>query len=350
MPSMIQVHQSRSNQFYSYPVFDLLIKDDLYSSSLTFRSIDIRAPLPGSLIAVFSVGRSAYIVESVKTDTNGIVEVNCVSAWEFLKRRSWKWYVEKDEFRPAVDAYIYYNFFEFMNRHRKYQMGFDWYSSIPFVEVNTVKLDQDMSVYDLARGIIAGKNFALVSRISDGVSKNNITEVKLDFLKLDENPSNNSIIGLNSVKASFTRQLPESPTHWKIIDTSDSGRYKVSSRGDIRTWRQNHAYMHDSEEYTGPYLYETVIPGDPKVGWGPLTVDIKPEKLNTSVIDIDNVTSEYFNKLTIGSPVSLTAFDLYITGYVTERTVSGGQNTNYSIKIQPNRFYDEGEDITRKWI
>lgn len=350
MPSMIQVHQPRSAQFYSYPVFDLLIKEGLYSSTLMFRSIDTRAPLPGSLVAVFSVGRSAYIVESVKTKTNGVVEVNCVSAWEFLKRRSWKWYVEKDDFRPAVDAYVYYNFFEFMNRHRKYQMGFDWYSSIPFSEVNVVKLDKDVSVYDLARSIIAGRNFALVSRVSDAISKNNITEVRLEFLSLDANTSNNSIIGLNSVKASFTRQLPESPTHWKIIDTSDSGRYKVSSRGDIRTWRQNHAYMHDNEEYAGPYLYETVIPGDPHVGWAPLTIDIKPEKLNTSVIDIDAVSSEYFNKLTVGSQVSLTAFDLYITGYVTERTISGGQNTNYSIKVQPNHFYDEGEDVTGEWI
>lgn len=350
MPTMVQVHKPRTTQFDNYPVFDLLINQDLKTSTLKFRSTDPKAPLPGSLVAVFSAVDLAFVVESVTTDFNGVTEVNCISAWEFLKRRSWKAYAKRDKFYPRSDAKTYRDFFDWMNLTPNQRMGFDWYSNIPLTDFNNVDVDPNTSVYDLACDIIAGRNMALVSRISDQVSKTNTTKVILDLLDLDDATSGTPIANIGYLKASFKRQLPEKPTHWTIIDTADSGNYKVSSRGNIRTWRQNHAYMFDSGEYKGPYRYETAIQGDSKKNWGPLTIDIRPGELKTSVIDVDKLDGEDFGNLTIGKPVSFSALGMYITGYVISRSVSGGQITNYSIKVQPDHFYQDGRDVTGEWM
>lgn len=348
MPTMVQVQKPRTTEFDNYPVFDLLINQDLKTSSLKFRSTDPNAPLPGSLIAVFSAVDLAFVVESVSIDFNGIAEVNCISAWEFLKRRSWKMYAKRDIFIPRGDFRTYSNFFDWMNLTPNQRMGFDFTSSLPLGDLNTVDVDPNMSVYDLACDLIAGRNMALISRISDNISKTNTTKVVLEFLDLDR--SDSSIFNLGYVKASFTRQLPDKPTHWTIIDTSDSGNYTVSSRGNIRTWRQNHAYMFDSGDYKGPYRYDVTIQGDSKKEWGPLTIDIRPGDLKTSVIEIGKLDSTDFGHLAVGKPVSFSALGMYVTGYVVSRSVSGGQITNYSIKIQPDHFYKDGRDITGEWM
>lgn len=350
MPTMVQVHKPRTTQFDNYPVFDLLINQDLKTSSLKFRSTDPKAPLPGSLIAVFSAVDLAFVVESVSTDFNGVVEVNCISAWEFLKRRSWKAYAKRDTFYPRADSNVYGNFFNWMNLTPNQRMGFDWESSIPFTDLNTVDVDPDTSVYDLVCDIIAGRNMALVSRISNQISKTNTTKVVLSLLDLDAGGSDTPLFNLGYARASFKRQLPDKPTHWTIIDTKDSGNYKISSRGNIRTWRQNHAYMFDSGEYQGPYRYESTIQGDSKKNWGPLTIGIRPGELKTSIIEIDKLDGEDFGYLTIGKPVAFSALGIYVTGYVISRSVSGGQITNYSIKIQPDRFYENGRDVTGEWM
>ena len=350
MPTMVQVHKPRTTQFDNYPVFDLLINQDLKTSSLKFRSTDPNAPLPGSLIAVFSAVDLAFVVESVSTDFNGVVEVNCISAWEFLKRRSWKAYAKRDTFYPRADANVYRDFFNWMNLTPNQRMGFDWESYIPYTDLNTVDVDPNTSVYDLACDITASRNVALISRISENVSKTNSTKVVLDMLDLDAGGSDTPIFNLGYARASFTRQLPDQPTHWTIIDTADSGNYKVSSRGNIRTWRQNHAYMFDSGEYKGPYRYDVTIQGDSKKKWGPLTIGIQPRELKTSVVEIDKLDSGDFSHLTIGKPVSLSALGMYVTGYVISRSVSGGQITNYSIKIQPDHFYKDGRDVTGEWM
>lgn len=348
MPTMVQVQKPRTTEFDNYPVFDLLINQDLKTSSLKFRSTDPNAPLPGSLVAVFSAVDLAFVVESVSIDFNDVVEVNCISAWEFLKRRSWKMYAKRDTFIPRGDFRTYSDFFDWMNLTPNQRMGFDFTSSLPLGDLNTIDVDPNMSVYDLACDLIAGRNMALISRISDSISKTNTTKVVLEFLDLDR--SDSSIFNLGYVKASFTRQLPDKPTHWTIIDTSDSGNYKVSSRGNIRTWRQNHAYMFDSGEYKGPYRYDVTIQGDSKKEWGALTIGIRPGGLKTSVIEIGKLDSSDFGHLTVGKPVSFSAFDMYVTGYVVSRSVGGGQITNYSIKIQPDHFYKDGRDVTGEWM
>lgn len=350
MPTTVQVHRPRTSNFDSYPVFDLLINQDLKTSSLKFKSTDLNAPVPGSLVTVFSAVNLAFIVESVRTDFNGIVEVNCISAWEFLKRRTWQSYSKRDSYSPRSGGTTYYNFFEWMNYDPNQRMGFDWLSSMPYTDLNDVDVEPSTSVYDLVCNVIAGRNLALVSRILEYPSNRGVTQVYAEILDLDKKTSVTSISNMDYLNASFTRQLPEKPTHWTIVDTKDSGNYKISSRGNIRTWRQNHAYMFDSGEYKGPYRYETGIQGDYSKNWGPLTIGIRPGELKTSVVEIDKLDGREFGNLTIGRSVSFSALGMFVTGYVISRTISGGQITNYSVKIQPDHFYKDGRDVTGEWM
>lgn len=350
MPTMVQVHRPRTTQFTNYPVFDLLLKQELKTASLKFRSTDTNAPIPGSLVSLLSIDNLAFVVESVVTDINGIVEVNCISAWEFLKRRTWQSYSKQDTFNPRRDERYYINFFDWMNLTPNQRMGFDWYPRIAYGQYNDVEVDISTSVYDAVCDAIAGRNLALVSKVDMNPSKTRTTQVEVRILDLDAQGSATSVSNIGMLRASFTRRLPENPTHWTIKETEDVGRFKVSSRGNIRTWKQNHAYMFDSGEYKGAYRYETGIEGDPKKKWGPLTIGIRPGDLKTSTVEIEDLSGPNFENLQIGRPVSFSTLDMYITGYVISRSVSGGQITNYSVKIQPDHFYKDGRDVTGEWI
>ncbi len=350
MPTTVQVHRPRTTQFNTYPVFDLLMNQGLKTSTLKFRSIDVNAPSPGSLITIRSVINLAFVVESVVTDFNGVVEVNCISAWEFLKRRTWQTYSKRDTFNVFQDITHYKNFLDWMNLTPNQRMGFDWVSVTPYGQYNTVEVDISTSFYDAVCDSIAGKNYALTSTVDITPSKTGTTQVSLNILDLDSNNGVTSISSIGFLRASFTRKLPENPTHWTVKRTSDSGVYKVSSRGNIRTWRQNHAYMFDNHEYSGPYRYETGIEGDANKQWGPITIGINTGELKTSIVEVDNLSGENFGNLTIGRPVSFSALDMHVTGYVISRSISGGQITNYSVKIQPDHFYKDGRDVTGEWM
>lgn len=350
MPTTVQVHRPRTTQFNTYNVFDLLMNQELKTSTLKFRSTDLNAPTPGSLITIKSIINLAFVVESVVTDFNGVVEVNCISAWEFLKRRTWSHYSKRDTFNVFYDLKIYGDFFDWMNLTPNQRMGFDWVPVTPYGQYNTVDVDPSTSVYDAVCDSIAGKNYALTSTVGISPSKTGTTPVHVNIVNLDNNNAAISIGSIGFLRASFTRRLPENPTHWTIKNTLDSGSYKVSSRGNIRTWKQNHAYMFDNHEYSGPYRYETGIEGDSKKQWGPITIGIKTGELKTSVVEVDKLSGENFENLTIGRPVSFSALGMYVTGYVISRSVSGGQITNYSVKIQPDHFYEEGRDVTGEWM
>lgn len=350
MPTMVQVHRPRTTQFNNYPVFDLLLSQELKKASLKFRSIDSNAPIPGSLVTLLGVDRLAFVVESVVTDFNGVVEVNCISAWEFLKRRTWQSYSKQDTFNVGTNRKYFTDFFDWMNLTPNQRMGFDWIPITPYTDYNTVDVDPATSVYDAVCDSIAGKNLALVSRVNPDPSKTGTTKVEIQILDLNYSGAAASIGNLGTLKASFTRRLPENPTHWTIKETADVGLFKVSSRGDIRTWKQNHAYMHDSGEYKGAYRYETGIEGDSKKQWSTITIGIKTGDLKTSVVELDNLSGTNFDTLQLGRPVSFSALGMYVTGYVLNRSVSGGQITNYSIKIQPDHFYKDGRDVTGEWM
>ena len=185
-------------------------------------------------------------------------------------------------------------------------------------------------------------------RVTDGNSKN--LDITLYAKSLNENQNIVDLGPLDSVTSRLTRRLPGAPTHWYIGKTSDYGRWKMASRGRIRTWYENRPYMQDTTDWQGVYRYESGVAGGDDREWGQTTEEIRCEPLRSVTVDIDEVQSERFYSLPIGRPVSATIMDVMFTGYVIERTVSGGDLTTYSIKIQPDRFYQNGEEVTDKWI
>jgi len=155
---------------------------------------------------------------------------------------------------------------------------------------------------------------------------------------------------LDSVTSRVTRRLPSAPTHWYIGKTSDYGMWKMASRGRIHTWYENRPYMQNTTDWKGAYRYESGVSGGNDREWGQTTEEIRCEPLKSVVVEIDEIQSQRFFDLPIGRPISATIMNVMFTGYVVERTVSGGDLTTYSIKIQPDRFYENGEEVTDKWI
>lgn len=179
---------------------------------------------------------------------------------------------------------------------------------------------------------------------------NNNLDITLYAKSLNDQTNIVDLGSLDSVSSRLTRRLPSAPTHWYIGKTSDYGMWKMASRGRIRTWYENRPYMQNTTDWQGVYRYESGVPGGNDREWGQTTEEIRCEPLRSVTVDIDEVQSERFYSLPIGRPVKATILDVLFTGYVIERTVSGGDLTTYSIKIQPDRFYKYGEEVTDKWI
>lgn len=108
--------------------------------------------------------------------------------------------------------------------------------------------------------------------------------------------------------------------------------------------------MYNSAEWQGAYRYEAAISGNSEQEWGPLTQSIRCEPLKSVSVEIDEISFDTFYNLGIGRVVSGTIMGLMFTGYIVEKTVSGGDLTVYSVKVQPDRFYENGEEVTNNWI
>ena len=108
--------------------------------------------------------------------------------------------------------------------------------------------------------------------------------------------------------------------------------------------------MQNTTDWQGVYRYESGVVGGDDREWGQTTEEIRCEPLRSVTVDISEVQLQRFYNLPIGRPVQGTILNVMFTGYVIERTVSGGDLTTYSIKIQPDRFYENGEEVTDKWI
>nr|DAE91300.1 MAG TPA: hypothetical protein [Caudoviricetes sp.] len=350
MPEMVHIQNARTNSFESYPVFDFLLKQELQTASLSFRSNERFTHPPGSLVTAIDSTKLAFIVESIREDSSGITEVNCISAWEFLKRRNYV--LNYSKFRESNTYYggisVLRPILKGNNNDPKLRMPFEWeFETKGYINFSDPDSDPQLSLYDFVLEASKGKSIVLTSYIRIGVPPlSPITKVLLYAQDVD---SLNSYTHLGPLKASLVRQMPENPTHWMIEKTKDSGNYNVSSRGNIRTWKQNHAYMWDNHEYSGAYRYETGIKGDPATEWGPLTIDIKTGKIRTSYIEIEDIPVTFFNSASVGDGVSFVAFDLFIQGYVTSKTLSGSSVDTYSLTVQPQKFYSKGVDVTGEW-
>lgn len=348
MPTTVQLHRKYTKNSYSYPVFDFLLEQKMRDASLKFRSTAMPSPKPGDLIGVRPSTNLAFVVESVRLDHQGIVEVNCISVWEYLKRRTYQGYYGNLGTSFSIDGLK--DVIKTMNGDRSRRLDFNMSLRAPYISYNPVELEPSASIYDLVCDAIAGKNAGLSSNIDDHDVSINAASVTLNIINLDEYNPAVQMYYLGSVKASVTRQLPESTTHWMIGKTKDSGPNKISSRGEIRTWAQDRVWLYNDHSYDGVNRNESGIEGDPEKNWGVITVGMKTKPLKTSVVEVEELTDRSFRDLTVGRAVSFNAFGLYVTGYVLSRKISGGQITTYSIKVQPDRFYEKGRDVTADWM
>lgn len=349
MPNMVQVYSKNANQFDNYPVFDLILKSELKKSSLTFRSAEPFKRGVGSLVCVLSVSREAFIVSEIVTNFEGITEVTCTSAWEFFDRRTLMNYLRTSSFSLRADADKLQRYFTNNNRVGKYDIGIDFrFAASSYKDYRTVTLDPSTSIYEAICSSIVGVNASLSSIYSPSPDANRAAVV-LAVNDLDAKTGATSIGVVDGVRGYIKRMLPANPTHWNIAKTNDSGTFKVSSRGDKGTWKQNHAYMIDNLEFSGVNLYETGIEGDDKKNWGPITIGITPGEYKASSIELETLSGGQYSSLTVGRPASFSALGMFITGYVMEKTVSGGDYTNYSVKIQPDHVYKGGRDVTAEW-
>lgn len=349
MPNMVQVYSKNVNRFDNYPVFDLILKSELKKSSLTFRSAEPFKRGVGSLVCVLSVSREAFIVSEIVTNFEGITEVTCISAWEFFDRRTLMNYLRTSYFSLRADADKLQRYFTNNNRVIKYDIGIDFrFAANSYKDYRTVTLDPSTSIYEAICSSIVGVNASLSSIYSPSPDANRAAVV-LAVNDLDAKTGATSIGVVDGVSGYIKRMLPTNPTHWNIAKTNDSGTFKVSSRGDKGTWKQNHVYMIDNREFSGVELYETGIEGDDKKNWGPITIGITPGEYKASSIELETLSGGQYSSLTVGRPASFSALGMFVTGYVLEKTVSGGDYTNYSVKIQPDHIYKGGRDVTAEW-
>lgn len=358
MPNMVQVLEDRAmSTFRTHPVFDMLIKEGLYTASMTFRCKGVFPWPPGVLVCCMGSTPTPFIIEEIVYESEGISEVRAVSVWEALKRKSkggWFYqYRDKNPWQDTINPFDVLNgtldsINKDANRWFPFWVKLNMNGAHPAYDID---FDPGASVYD---DVYAGalynqlffKSFVLPT---DNIPSNITVWLELGALNM-------ALIepvdlgSLDSVRSRVTRRLPQHPTHWYICKTKDYGNWRMASRGRIRTWYENRAYMQETTDWKGPYRYETCISGDSSREWGQTTEEIRCEPLKSVEVDVDEISLNKFQQLEIGKPVKFSIMGILVSGYVTGRTISGGDKTNYSIKIQPDRFYENGEEVTDKWI
>lgn len=337
--------------FSTISVFDTLIKEGLYSASMTFRCKGSFPYPPGTVACCFGGTPTPFVVDEISYESHGISEIRCISVWELLKRRNKCGSYENlypSTFSPVG---IFKRLLDDINKDPNRWFVYWLRASVPN-DLNSYedKFDPSTSIYDDMYNAALYNQLYFTSSIAVTNDTSSNLDITLYAKSLNERQDIVNLGPLDSVTSRLTRRLPAAPTHWYIGKTSDYGRWKMASRGRIRTWYENRPYMQNTTDWQGVYRYESGVPGSDDREWGQTTEEIRCEPLRSVAVDIDEVQSERFYSLPIGRPVSATIMDVMFTGYVIERTVSGGDLTTYSIKIQPDRFYQNGEEVTDKWI
>lgn len=337
--------------FSTIPVFDTLIKEGLYTASMTFRCKGTFPYPPGTVACCFGATPTPFVVEEISYESQGISEIRCISVWELLKRRnkcgSYK-NLYPSTFSPLG---IFKVLLDDINKDPNRWFVYWLRASIPS-DLNSYedKFDPSTSIYDDMYNAALYNQLFFSSSISVTDDNNSNLDITLYAKSLNSQSKILDLGPLDSVSSRLVRRLPSAPTHWYIGKTSDYGMWNMASRGRIHTWYENRPYMQNTTDWQGVYRHESGVPGSNDREWGQTTEEIRCEPLRSVVVDIDEVQSERFYSLPIGRPVSASIMDVMFTGYVIERTVSGGDLTTYSIKIQPDRFYKYGEEVTDKWI
>jgi hypothetical protein len=352
MPNVVQVLAGKSmGTFSTIPVFDTLIKEGLYTASMTFRCNGSFPYPPGTIACCFVATPTPFVVEEISYESNGISEVRCISVWELLKRRNKCGSYENlypNTFSPIG---IFKRLLDDINKDPNRWFVYWLRASVPS-DLNSYedKFDPSTSIYDDMYNAALYNQLYFTTGISVTDGNYNNLDITLYAKSLNDSERILDLGPLDSVTSRLTRRLPGAPTHWYIGKTSDYGRWKMASRGRIRTWYENRPYMQNTTDWQGVYRYESGVPGSDDREWGQTTEEIRCEPLRSVTVDIAEVQSQRFYSLPIGRPVQGTILNVMFTGYVIERTVSGGDLTTYSIKIQPDRFYENGQEVTDKWI
>lgn len=352
MPNVVQVLGGKSmGTFSTIPVFDTLIKEGLYTASMTFRSKGSFPYTPGTVVCCFGATTTPFVVEEISYESQGVSEVRCVSVWELLKRRNKCGSYENLYPTTFSPIGIFKRLLDDINKDQNRWFVYWLRASVP-TDLTSYedKFDPSTSIYDDMYNAALYNQLYFTSGITVTNGNSNNLDITLYAKSLNTESNIVDIGPLDSITSKLTRRLPGAPTHWYIGKTSDYGRWKMASRGRIRTWYENRPYMQNTTDWQGVYRYESGVPGSDDRQWGQTTEEIRCEPLRSVTVDIDEVQSERFYNLPIGRPVKATIMEVMFTGYVIERTVSGGDLTAYSIKIQPDRFYENGEEVTDKWI
>ena len=352
MPNVVQILNGKSmGTFSTIPVFDTLIKESLYTASMTFRCKGMFAYPPGTVACCFGATPTPFVVEEISYESHGISEVRCISVWELLKRRNKCGSYENlypSKFQPIG---IFNGLLRDINKDPNRWFAYWLRGSVPseFVSYED-KFDPSTSIYDDMYNAALYNQLYFTSGITVTNGNSNNLDITLYAKSLNDGGKILNMGPLDSASSRLTRRLPSAPTHWYIGRTSDYGMWKLASRGRIHTWYENRPYMQNTTDWQGVYRYESGVPGGNDREWGQTTEEIRCEPLRSVSVDIDEVPLERFYDLPIGRPVSSVIMDVMFTGYIIERTVSGGDLTTYSVKIQPDRFYKYGQEVTDKWI
>jgi len=352
MPNVVQVLGGRSmGSFSTIPVFDTLIKEGLYTASMTFRCKGLFQYPPGTVACCFGATSTPLVVDEISYESQGISEVRCISVWELLKRRNKSGSYENYYPSTFTPIATFGRFLDDINKDPNRWFAYWLRSSVPS-DLNSYedKFDPSTSIYDDMYNAALYNQLYFTSSVTSTAGNSNNLDITLYAKSLNASTKILDLGPLDSVSSRLTRRLPGAPTHWYIGKTKDYGMWKIASRGRIRTWYENRPYMQNTTDWQGVYRFESGVTGDYDREWGQTTEEIRCEPLRSVTVDIDEVQSERFYSLPIGRPVSGTIMDVMFTGYVIERTVSGGDLTTYSIKIQPDRFYKYGQEVTDKWI
>lgn len=352
MPNVVQVLGGKSmGSFSTIPVFDTFIKEGLYTASMTFRCKGLFPYPPGTVTCCFGATPTPFVADEISYESQGISEVRCISVWELLKRRNKSGSYENYYPSTFTPIATFDRFLNDINNDPNRWFVYWLRASVPS-DLNSYedKFDPSTSIYDDMYNAALYNQLYFTSSITSTAGNSNNLDITLYAKSLNTSTKILDLGPLDSVSSRLTRRLPGAPTHWYIGKTKDYGMWKMASRGRIRTWYENRPYMQNTTDWQGVYRFESGVTGDNDREWGQITEEIRCEPLRSVTVDIDEVQSERFYSLPIGRPVSGTIMDVMFTGYVIERTVSGGDLTTYSIKIQPDRFYKYGQEVTDKWI
>lgn len=352
MPNVVQILNGKSmGTFSTIPVFDTLIKESLYTATMTFRCKGMFAYPPGTVACCFGATPTPFVVEEISYESHGISEVRCISVWELLKRRNKCGSYENSYPSTFSPIGIFNQLLNDINKDPNRWFVYWLRGSVPSNLVSYEdKFDPSTSIYDDMYNAALYNQLYFTSGITVTYGNYNNLDIILYAKSLNDGGSILNMGPLDSVSSRLTRRLPSAPTHWYIGKTSDYGMWKMASRGRIHTWYENRPYMQNTTDWQGAYRYESGVLGGNDREWGQTTEEIRCEPLRSVSVDIDEIPLERFYNLPIGRPVSAVIMDVMFTGYIIERTVSGGDLTTYSVKIQPDRFYKYGQEVTDKWI